>query len=142
METQILKKCLLIFAGFCALSLLHSSKSLAQDALTDSSKSKFTNIQVLPQFPGGTQALHDFIAKNVIYPKKALKKDIEGQVDVTFVVERDGSLSHVKTVGNPNPLLVREAVRLIKSSPKWSPGMQDNRTVRVQYTVPIVFRLQ
>lgn len=137
MSNYLLK---MAFVG--ALILLYSNSSIAQNVTGDSSKTKFSYIQVLPRFPGGDQGLSDFLAKSVVYPKKALRKGVEGSVNVTFVVERDGSLSDIKALGNPDPILVKEAVRVMKSSPRWESGRQDNRPVRVQYTVPIVFKLQ
>jgi TonB family protein len=96
----------------------------------------------LPQFIGGTSAFNNFLARHLRYPSEAYNYRIQGRVNVTFVVERDGSLSDIKIVGpSPDQSLGAEAIRVVKQSPKWLPGMQYGRAVRVKYTVPIVFNL-
>ncbi|WP_345950127.1 TonB family protein [Mucilaginibacter sp. PAMB04274] len=102
----------------------------------------YTKSEALPQFEGGTPAFNKFLSKNLRYPSEAISKRIQGRVNVTFVVETDGTLNDVRAVGgSPNPLLAAEAIRVIKESPKWIPGVQYGRNVRVKYTVPIVFNL-
>jgi len=85
---------------------MYSSIGKAQETKKDSSKTEFVYMDSLPEFPGGTQTFSDYLGKNVKYPKKAFKSKIEGRVNVTFVVETDGSLSDIKAIGNPDPLLV------------------------------------
>lgn len=94
-----------------------------------------------PEFPGGTTALFDFINKNVKYPKSARDKGIEGRVFVQFVVEKDGSLSSLKVLRGVSDDINAEALRVVKLMPKWKPGMQEGKPVRVQYVLPFKFQL-
>jgi periplasmic protein TonB len=92
-----------------------------------------------PEYVGGPKKLRKFLAANIKYPKTA--GGIYGKVFVSFVVEKDGSLSDIKVVKSLTPETDAEAIRLMQSSPKWKPGIQNNRPVRVQYTMPIPFSL-
>ena len=94
-----------------------------------------------PEFKGGIGGLMKWIAEHTNYPKEAKKKGITGKVFVQFVIERDGSVSNVKPVRKVNPLLDEEAVRVIKMMPKWKPGKQRGKLVRVMYQIPINFVL-
>ena len=98
--------------------------------------------EVMPQFPGGTGKLFEFLSMNVKYPVEAEKNDVQGRVIVTFVVEKDGEVSNAKVVKSVHPALDAEALRVINAMPKWTPGMQNGEAVRVKYTVPVTFRLQ
>lgn len=110
------------------------------DSLADNTHNEvFTAVEKLPQFPGGTETFYSFIAKNLHYPADALDKNIKGRVNITFVVERDGSLSDMKTLSNPPAMLGNEALRVMALSPKWIPGEQNGKRVAVRYTLPIVF---
>ena len=93
------------------------------------------------QFPGGEQACFKWLADNIKYPKDCLKKKIEGRVMVSFVVEKDGSITDVKTIKSPHSSLSKEAERVVKTMPKWKPGQFNNEPVRTRYTLPIVFRM-
>ena len=97
----------------------------------------FDVVEEMPSFPGGQGALMQYLASNIKYPVVA-----QDRVIVSFVVERDGSISDVKVARSVDPSLDREAQRVVKSMPRWSPGKQNGSTVRVKYTVPVVFRLQ
>lgn len=94
-----------------------------------------------PSFPGGEEEMMKFIQKNIKYPEMAVQMGDQGRVYVQFVVETDGSITQVKTVRGVTTELDREAERVVKSMPKWTPGKQRGRPVRVRYTVPIYFRL-
>ena len=98
--------------------------------------------QVMPQFPGGERAMMEFMASNVHYPEEAKEKGIEGRVFVNFVVEKDGSVTEVKVRKGIGKLCGEEAVRVVKAMPKWTPGMQDGKPVRVHYNVPFFFKLK
>ncbi len=102
----------------------------------------FDVVEEMPHFPGGQGALMSYLASNIKYPVVAQENGVQGRVIVSFVVERDGSISDVKVARSVDPSLDREAQRVVKSMPKWSPGKQNGQTVRVKYTVPVVFRLQ
>lgn len=102
----------------------------------------FDVVEEMPSFPGGQGALMSYLASNIKYPVVAQENDVQGRVIVSFVVERDGSISDVKVARSVDPSLDREAQRVVKSMPKWKPGKQNGSAVRVKYTVPVVFRLQ
>ena len=95
----------------------------------------------MPSFPGGQSKLIEFLAENTRYPEECKETCIQGRVVVTFLVERDGSISHIKVVKSLDPLLDEEAVRVVSSMPKWNPGMQNGMRVGVKYTIPVTFRL-
>lgn len=101
----------------------------------------YTTVEKSPEFPGGSKAWSAYLAKNVKYPAADRNSNLQGKVYVTFVVEPDGKLSGVTAVRGPSETLKAEAVRVISNSPKWKPGAQNGKYVRVQYTVPINFTL-
>ena len=102
----------------------------------------FEVVEEMPHFPGGAAALQAFLSSNTKYPVVAQENGVQGRVTVSFVVERDGSITDVRVVRSVDPSLDREASRAVRSMPRWSPGKQNGSTVRVKYTVPVVFRLQ
>ena len=102
----------------------------------------FTVVEEAPQFIGGSAALLEYIAKNVQYPVEAQQKGTQGRVQTCFIVEKDGSISNIEVLRGIDPLLDKEAVRVISNMPKWEPGKQRGQAVRVKYTVPVTFRLQ
>lgn len=98
---------------------------------------------IMPEFPGGQNALLQFLAKSIKYPVEAQQQGKQGKVTVTFIVEKDGSITNAKVIQALYPSLDEEALRVINSMPKWTPGkMKDGKVVRVQYTVPLTYRLQ
>ena len=103
----------------------------------------FVVVEKMPEFPGGQQALFKYLSENVKYPVIAQENGIQGRVICQFVVNRDGSIVDVEVVrSGGDPSLDKEAVRVIKSMPKWKPGQQRGKPVRVKYTVPVNFKLQ
>ena len=102
----------------------------------------FDVVEVMPTFPGGQQALFEWLSKNIKYPVVAEENGIQGRVIVTFVVERDGSITDVRVAKSVDPSLDKEAVRVVKAMPHWIPGKQNGSAVRVKFTVPVTFRLQ
>ena len=102
----------------------------------------FFIVEDMPEFPGGELALRQFIANTVKYPVIAQENGIQGRVYVTFVVDADGSVSNPKIARGVDPSLDKEALRVVSLLPKWKPGMQRGKPVRVSYTVPINFQLQ
>ncbi len=108
----------------------------------ESSQQIFTVVEDMPQFPGGETELLKFISKSIKYPVIAQENGIQGRVICTFVVNRDGSVVDAEVVRGVDPSLDREALRVIGTMPKWTPGKQRGKPVRVKYTVPITFRLQ
>ncbi|MDO5571816.1 MAG: energy transducer TonB [Bacteroidales bacterium] len=102
----------------------------------------FTVVEDAPQFPGGDAALIGFLGKSVKYPVIAQENGIQGRVIVSFVVERDGSITDAQIVRGVDPSLDKEALRVVNSMPKWTPGKQRGKPVRVKFTLPVQFRLQ
>ena len=101
----------------------------------------FDVVEVMPQFPGGQIAMLQYLMKNIKYPEQAVKEGIQGRVTVRFIVEKDGSISDVKPVLSVHPLLNKEAVRVVESMPKWTPGKQNGKPVRVRFNLPVMFKL-
>lgn len=100
----------------------------------------YEHSEVMPEYPGGMSAMVEFLSKNVKYPKDAAKQKVEGRVLVWFVVETDGSLTDVKVAKKVFPSLDAEAVRVVKTMPKWTPGKHNDQPVRVRFALPIVFK--
>ena len=111
-------------------------------AVVDSTSRAFDVVEQMPQFPGGLAELMKFLGQNVRYPEEAHKNNIQGRVIVTFVVEKDGSISEAHVAKSVDPLLDAEALRVVNYMPNWIPGRQNGEPVRVKYTVPITFKLQ
>lgn len=102
----------------------------------------YESVDQMPEFPnGGMKGLMQYLSKNVKYPAVARERGVQGRVPVQFVINQDGSITDVTVVGGVDPYLDKEAVRVIKSMPKWRPGKKDGKAVRVKYTVPISFKL-
>lgn len=102
----------------------------------------FDIVEQQPLFPGGPAALIKYLSENTKYPVVAQENGVQGRVTVQFVVEKDGSISDVHVLRGVDPSLDKEAVRVVKSMPRWTPGKQNGITVRVNYRVPVLFRLQ
>lgn len=102
----------------------------------------FTVVEQMPMYPGGDAALMGYLRDNIKYPTVAAENGVQGRVFVGFVVERDGSITDVNILRGVDPSLDREAMRVVKSMPRWNPGKQNGSAVRVKYQVPVSFRLQ
>lgn len=102
----------------------------------------FTVVEVMPVFPGGQTALAQYIASHLKYPTVAQENGIQGRVFVSFVVGEDGYVEDVQVIKGVEPMLDKEALRVIQSLPRWTPGNQQGKPVRVKYTVPVTFALQ
>ncbi|WP_288315716.1 energy transducer TonB [uncultured Mediterranea sp.] len=103
----------------------------------------FEVVEQMPEFPnGGMAGLMQYLSKNIKYPTIAQENGTQGRVTVQFVVNADGSIVDAKVIRGVDPYLDKEALRVINSMPKWKPGMQRGKAVRVKYTVPVMFRLQ
>ena len=107
--------------------------------VSQSNQNVFDQVEEMPEFPGGMPALIEFLQTNIKYPKDAIKQDVGGRVMVMFVVETDGSISNVRVARKVFPSLDEEAVRVVKAMPKWKPGKEKGRPVRVNFTLPVVF---
>lgn len=102
----------------------------------------FTIVEEQPSFPGGEASLFDYLRKNIVYPTIARESNIQGTVFVQFVVEPDGSVSNVKVLRGIGGGCDEEAIRVVKNMPKWNPGKQRGKPVRVYFNLPIRFVLQ
>ena len=102
----------------------------------------FDVVEVMPSFPGGQGALMSYLSSHVKYPVVAQENGVQGRVTVSFVVERDGSITDVHVVRSVDPSLDREAARVISSMPNWQPGKQNGSAVLLKFNVPVQFKLQ
>ena len=102
----------------------------------------FEVVEQMPEFPGGSAELMDYLMNNLKYPKDAEESKTEGRVIVTFVVDKEGRIVEPKVVKGVSPSLDAEALRVVQSMPQWTPGRQHGEAVRVLYTVPINFQLK
>ena len=102
----------------------------------------FDVVEVMPSYPGGQGALLSYLSTHVKYPVVAQENGVQGRVTVSFVVERDGSITDVHVVRSVDPSLDREAARVVSSMPNWQPGKQNGSAVRVKFNVPVQFKLQ
>lgn len=130
-----MKQVLLFIFLFCTLGVSAQSNS------TSRTERLFDVVEEMPMFPGGNAALMDFLANNIKYPQVAEENGIQGRVVLTFTVEPDGSLTEVKVVRGVDIALDKEAIRVVKSMPKWIPGKVGGQPVAVKYTLPITFHL-
>lgn len=115
---------------------------MTSTAQTKKNDMVFDVVEVMPQFPGGQIAMLQYIMKNIKYPEQAMKEGIQGRVAVRFIVEKDGSISDVKPILSVHPLLNKEAVRVVESMPKWTPGKHNGKPVRVRFNLPVMFKLK
>jgi len=116
----------------------------AKEAPADSTAKDevFMVAEQMPEFPGGMKELLKFLQNNLKYPENAMKNNVQGRVIVQFVVEKDGTLTEFKVARSVDPDLDAEALRVLQIMPKWKPGMQRGKIVRVKFTVPVSFKLQ
>jgi TonB family protein len=134
-----MKKILLFTLGLILATTLLVN---AQNNALQTDTTVFVSVEKLPEFPGGMARFYDFIIKNIIYPQKAYKNKEQGRVYVTMTVEKNGSLTNIKILRSASKELDKEAIRIIKLSPNWMPGIQNGRPVRVQYALPVTFNLE
>ena len=99
-------------------------------------------VEEMPKFPGGEAELFHYISKNIHYPQEAKEKGIQGRVFIGFVIEKDGSVSNIRNLRGVDSELDAEAIRVVKSMPKWKPGKHNGEFVRVSYQIPILFKLE
>lgn len=132
----------ILFIAFVLLSV----SVFAQTVNSNESAPKTDSLifRYVEQMPQPTFNMNEYLAANLNYPKKAINNNIEGRVTVNFIVNTDGSISNPQVVGRRienGELLEEEAIRVIKNMPKWKPGKQNGRAVRVYYTQPVMFKL-
>ena len=138
-----------LFAPLAGALLLVSNISCVSSEIKEEMlKSRATEGEVhkiceeMPDFPGGMVECMKWLANNVKYPEEAIQNKKEGRVIVQFVVNKDGSIMDAKVVRSIDPLLDKEALRVINLMPKWKPGKNQGEAVRVRYTMPVMFRLK
>ena len=122
--------------------VLKIKEAVAQPEPKPEVEKVFDVVEQMPSFPGGPAALMEWLSNNVKYPVVAQENGVQGRVVVSFVVERDGSITDVKVVRGVDPSLDKEASRVVRAMPRWIPGKQNGSAVRVKYNVPVAFRLQ
>ena len=132
---------LLTTLSVLAILLMANTTAMAQNKKATNDK-VYEKVEVMPEFPGGDQAMMDFVAKNVVYPQEARDKEISGRVLVSFIVEKDGSITNAKVAKGIGGGCDEEAVRVVNAMPKWKPGKQKGKPVRVSFMMPFTFKLQ
>ena len=135
---------LLLSICFCAVMLAQSDgvNTTSNDTVVGDDDYICVYYETWPEFPGGQQEMFKYIQENLIYPKLALKKQIQGRSICQFIVEKDGSISHIQVVrSSGNKSLDRAAIRVIKTMPKWTPGRLQGKIVRTHYVIPVNFRI-
>lgn len=131
--------------GVVLVTLKKNQDKTADDVVKTEQQGKdpvYDVCEVLPEYPGGMEAMMKFVSENIKYPAEAHTKGIQGRVLISYVVEKDGSLSNIHVVRSVDPLLDAEALRVANLMPKWKPGKQGGKPVRVKFTLPITFKLQ
>lgn len=124
-------------AVFCLTTV-----SAQKTVVSQKNEEVFDVVEQMPEYPGGMQALFEFMSQNIKYPADAQKQKVEGRVLAKFIVETDGSISNIEVVKQAFPSLDAEAVRVIQAMPKWKPGRQKGQAVRVKFVLPINFSLK
>jgi len=152
MKTSLFTLLLVTFISFSFVGLSMeknhatvSSYSICFADTIENPKDSTQKPEIMPEFPGGLEKLYAFIGKNVVYPKEALKKNKEGKVLISFIIEKDGSVSNVKPLKPKSEWigygLEEEACRVVYLMPKWNPGTIEGKPVRVRFTLPVLFQL-
>ena len=131
---------LMSLMAICSLTTVLAQKTVVSQK--DQKEEPYNVVEDMPAFPGGMEAMIQFLSSNIQYPADAQKQKVDGRVLVNFVVEKDGSITEVKVVKPTFPSLDAEAIRVVKAMPKWKPGYQRGQAVRVQFTMPINFSLK
>ena len=101
----------------------------------------YTEVEQTPEFPGGEKAMIEFLQRNIKYPTVAQEQGIQGAVRLRFVIEKDGTIDKIEVSRSLDPSCDKEAVRVVKSMPKWSQGRQNGVSVAVYYTLPVRFKI-
>jgi TonB family protein len=130
----------MIYSSLLAVLLLGFCPNMA-NAQDDKTVYNFVSMEHQPTYPGGIAKFYDFLSANIKYPVDAKEKKIEGNVHLSFTVETDGSIADIKVERGVAPSIDEEALRVLKTSNKWIPGMQNGKSVRAKYNIPIKFSL-
>lgn len=135
-----MKKVLFVLALLLSAHTAMHAQSNQNTERNASDEKIFDVVEQPPSFPGGQAALMSYLSKSVKYPQEALKDNVQGRVIVGFIVEKDGSVSNAKIIRSVDSALDKEAIRIVMSMPKWTPGRQNGRNVRTKYNVPVNFK--
>ena len=122
-----------------SVATLTANKVIAAEPVSPEPK-VYDVVEKMPSFPGGSEALKEYLKKNTMYPNP--DACITGRVVVVFVVDEKGNVGDVKVARSVEPSFDAEAVRVVKSMPRWNPGIEKGKAVKVRYTLPVTFRLQ
>lgn len=128
----------------CSKELLKSDSLVSATFYDESGKVISINkipVEVMPEFPGGTSKMYKYLSKKLKYPKQMRRQGIQGIVKLTFIITNQGQVEGVRVLESVHPKIDQEAIRVINKMPDWSPGKQHNREVRVQFNLPIRFKL-
>ena len=125
-----------------ALAAMIMVSTAAAQTTKENKEKVYEKCEVLPEYPGGQLAMYKFLSENQKYPEEAIKRGEEGRVLVSFVVEKDGSLTNFKVEKHATPTLDKVAVETVKKMPKWQPGKNNGQAVRSYFNLPVTFRLQ
>lgn len=115
---------------------------MTSTAQTKKNNMAYDVVEVMPQYPGGQIAMLKYIMENIKYPKQIMEEGIQGRVTVSFIVEKDGRVSNVRLLRSVQSALDKEAIRVVKSMPKWTPGKHNGKPVRVRFNLPVMFKLK
>ena len=137
---KAIKGLVLILASILCFVPAHAKQAVVFDT-PDNDTSIYYIVEDMPQFPGGDAALTAYISHNVHYPKAEKEQGIQGKVFVGFVVEKDGSITNIEIIRGFGKECDAEAIRVVKNMPKWKPGKQRGKFVRVRYMIPINFNI-
>lgn len=124
-----------------ALAAMMMVSTAAAQTTKENKEKVYEKCEVLPEYPGGIQAMMKFIGENQKYPEEAVKRGEQGRVVVSFVVEKDGSLTDIEVTKHATPTLDAAAVETVKKMPKWKPGTHKGKKVRVQFALPISYKI-
>jgi protein TonB len=135
----------ILVTAFCIISTLavkaQSTDSVKLEEKTQPDQAHFISVEQQPEFPGGNDRFLQFIARTVRYPMNSLKAGVEGKVYVQIMIEADGTVTHPKIIRSVSKELDDEAIRVVSSSPRWKPGIQNSQPVKCLFTVPISFSI-
>jgi protein TonB len=112
-----------------------------QDPPEEEQDSIYVKPDKMPQYRGGMDGLYRYLRENIRYPEKAAKKNIQGKVLVSFVVDKNGKIKQVKLVESVDKALDKEALRVVSNMPRWIPGEKEGKKVNVRFTLPVIFNL-
>ena len=136
---------LILLCGLLSFSVAAQSKDVVEQPLPEVKNNDqpiFTIVEQMPEYNGGNEVLSKDLSKIINYPSDAVEKNESGTVYVSFVIEKDGSISNARVIRGVSKSLDKEALRVVSKLPKWKPGTQNGKQVRVQYNLPIKFSLK